>query len=95
LDVYGTDGVLLESYRLPALDPAWMRADSRGRVFLKDGASLVVLQDPTFSGEPCPAMPPVVKLRFADTPRHRSAESNGRLGMMSDETWRSARVAPW
>jgi hypothetical protein len=68
LEIYSLEGELLGSYEFPTATPFWLRADSRGRIFLGVGQDLVISLDPTFDGIQCPKLPELITLTVEDRP---------------------------
>jgi len=69
LEVYSLEGVRRGSYLLPVTSVAWMRADERGRIFLKSQRRLHIATDPTFPEDRrCSGMPEKVRVELSDQP---------------------------
>ena len=67
LEIYDLEGRRLRSFSLPSSDPDFLRADSRGRIFIRFGRSLISFRDPTYQGPACPATSPEIMVSIADT----------------------------
>ena len=67
LEIYDLEGRRIRSFSLPYSDPDFLRADSRGRIFIKYGRSLVLAHDPTYEGPACPVIPAEIMVSLVDT----------------------------
>lgn len=68
LEIYSSRGNILGAYNLPSEETSLMTADANGRVFLRDGASILVVKDPTVERYSCPPFPEEVRITVADEP---------------------------
>lgn len=66
LEIYDRSGKFVGRYAVPGGRVDWLVVGPRGRILIRAGARIMVVQDPTFQGQRCPAWPERITLRTKD-----------------------------
>lgn len=74
LEIYDRSGTLVGRYAVPGGRVDWLAVAPHGRIFIRAGAQILVVQDPSFTGERCPAWPERITLRARDENPYVRAE---------------------